>query len=273
MKMLLKKGSEGENVKKIQEKLGLTKDGIFGSITEHSVKKWQTQHGLTSDGIVGDNTWNKMFPVIVEVPTPIPSSNILKLDKLKGYVPDDVISQIPDTITDFQINTPLRMAHFLSQCAHESGNFKLVEENLNYSAERLKEVFPRYFPGNLAESYAKQPEKIGSRVYSSRMSNGDESTKEGYKFRGRGYIQLTGKYNYLLFGNSITEDFLSNPDLVATKYPLLSAAWFFGKNCLTKCDKGATRDAVINVTKCVNGGTNGLDERIKYFNQFYFLLK
>ena len=81
--MLLKKGSEGENVKKIQEKLGLTKDGIFGSITEHSVKKWQTQHGLTSDGIVGDNTWNKMFPVIVEVPTPIPSSNILKLDKLK----------------------------------------------------------------------------------------------------------------------------------------------------------------------------------------------
>ena len=271
--MLLKKGSSGEEVKKIQQKLGLTADGVFGSGTEQAVKTWQSQNGLTSDGIVGEGTWNKMFPKVIGEPAPAPvSSGSLKLESLRGHIPDNVLSQIPDTVAKFQINTPLRLAHFLSQCGHESGNFKITQENLNYSIDGLKKVFPKYFPGNLAESYAKQPEKIASKVYGARMGNGDESTKEGYKFRGRGYIQLTGKDNYKAFGQSINEDITANPDLVSTKYPLLSAAWFF-QRCLSKCDLGATKEAVTAVTKCVNGGTNGLEDRLKHFNEFYSLLK
>jgi len=271
--MLLKKGSQGEEVKKIQQKLGLVADGIFGAGTEQAVKTWQSQNGLINDGVIGVNTWDKMFPKVVAPPAPVPaSSGTLKFENLRDYIPANVLAQIPDTITKFQINTPLRLAHFLSQCAHESGKFKITEENLNYSADGLRKTFTKYFPGTLAESYAKQPEKIASKVYGARMGNGDETTKEGYKFRGRGYIQLTGKDNYKSFGQSINEDIISNPDLVASKYPLLSAAWFF-QRCLTKCDVGATKDAVIGVTKCVNGGTNGLDDRLEYFNQFYFLLK
>jgi putative chitinase len=271
--MLLKKGSKGEEVKKIQQKLGLVADGIFGSGTEQAVKTWQSKNGLINDGVIGVNTWDKMFPKVIGEPAPVvASSGSLKFESLRDYIPANVLAQIPDTITKFGINTPLRLAHFLSQCAHESGKFKVIEENLNYSADGLKKIFTKYFPGNLSESYARQPEKIASRVYGARMGNGDETTKEGYKFRGRGYIQLTGKDNYKSFGQSINEDIVSNPDLVASKYPLLSAAWFF-QRCLTKCDVGATREAVTAVTKCVNGGTNGLDDRLEYFNQFYFLLK
>jgi len=196
----------------------------------------------------------------------------LKLDKLKGHIPDNVLAQIPDTVAKFQINTPLRLAHFLAQCGHESGNFKVVTENLNYSVDGLKKIFPRYFPENLSESYARKPELIASKVYANRMGNGDETSKEGWKFRGRGYIQLTGKNNYTEFGKAINEDIVSNPDLVATKYPLLSAAWFFSKNCLKKCDVGATDEAVTAVTKCVNGGTIGLEDRKKHFKEYYALL-
>jgi len=197
--MLLKKGSQGEEVKKIQQKLGLVADGIFGAGTEQAVKTWQSQQGLINDGVVGINTWDKMFPKVIGEPAPAPvSSGSLKFESLRDYIPANVLSQIPDTITKFGINTPLRLAHFLSQCAHESGKFKVAEENLNYSADGLKKIFTKYFPGNLAESYARQPEKIASRVYGARMGNGDETTKEGYKFRGRGYIQLTGKDNYKL---------------------------------------------------------------------------
>jgi putative chitinase len=194
------------------------------------------------------------------------------LTKLKGAIPDNVIAQIPETAIKFNISTPLRLAHFLAQCSHESGNFKITEENLNYSADGLRKTFTKYFPGTLAESYAKQPEKIASKVYGARMGNGDESTKEGYKFRGRGFLQCTGKENYTKFSSFIGEDCISNPDLVATKYPLLSSAWFFQKNCLVKCDAGATKDVVESVTKCVNGGLNGIDDRIEKFNKFYKLL-
>lgn len=196
----------------------------------------------------------------------------MNIEKLRGKVPDNVFNQLPDTINKFQINTPLRLAHFLGQCDHESGGFKVTSENLNYSSEGLKKIFPKYFPQNLSESYARQPEKIASRVYGGRMGNGNESTKEGYKFRGRGYIQLTGKDNYVAFGKAINEDIVSNPDDVATKYPLLSAAWFFSKNCLKKCDAGDSDDVVSSVTKCVNGGLIGIDSRIKQFKFFYNIL-
>jgi putative chitinase len=203
----------------------------------------------------------------------VPASDF-KLAALKGHVPDAVIAQIPDTAKKFNITNPLRLAHFLAQCGHESGGFKAIQENLNYSADGLKKIFPKYFPGNLNESYARQPEKIASRVYASRMGNGDETSGEGFKFRGRGYIQLTGKSNYTNFAKFIGEDTVTNPDLVATKYPLASAAFFFDSNKLWSiCDKGADDATVTAVTKRVNGGTIGLADRIKHFKEYYNLLK
>jgi putative chitinase len=277
--MLLKVGSKGEDVKKLQAKLGTTADGSFGPGTEKLVKEWQSANGLTADGIVGDGTWFKMFPTtqpvqVVKEDVVIPTSSEFKLQNLKGHVPDAVIAQIPDTAKKFNITNPLRLAHFLAQCGHESGGFKAVSENLNYSADGLKKIFGKYFPGNLNESYAKQPEKIASRVYGGRMGNGDESTGEGFKFRGRGYVQLTGKQNYTNFAKFIGEDVVTNPDLVATKYPLASAAFFFDSNKLWSiCDKGSDVATVTAVTKRVNGGILGLNDRIKHFNEYYNLLK
>ena len=205
-----------------------------------------------------------------------PTSSVsgLNLDKLKGHIPDAVIQMIPDTAAKFQINTPLRLAHFLAQCGHESGGFKATQENLNYSADGLKKIFPKYFPGTLSEGYARNPQKIANKVYASRMGNGDEASGDGFKFRGRGYIQLTGKENYTAFGKSIGEDMTLNPDRVASTYALLSAAWFFSKNGLHKiADEGATDAVVIKITKRVNGGTIGLADRIKHFKEYYNLLK
>jgi putative chitinase len=273
--MLLKNGSKGEDVKKLQAKLGLAADGSFGPGTEKAVKEWQAANGLTADGIVGAGTWGKMFAgEVLKEDVVIPTGGSLNIEKLKGHVPDAVIAQIPDTAAKFNITNNLRLAHFLAQCAHESGNFKAVSENLNYSADGLKKIFPKYVPGNLAESYARQPEKIAAKVYGGRMGNGDEATKEGYKFRGRGYIQLTGKANYTNFTKFIGEDCVANPDLVATKYPLASAAFFFDSNKLWSiCDLGSTDEVVTKVTKRVNGGTIGLQDRIKHFKEFYNLLK
>ena len=195
----------------------------------------------------------------------------MNLDKLKGHIPDTVIAQIPDVMTKFKIDTPVKLAHFLAQCGHESGGFKVVNENLNYGAKGLLSVFPKYFNGETAALYERKPEKIANIVYASRMGNGDKATGDGYKFRGRGYIQLTGRNNYVEFSKAINEDLTANPDLVATKYPLLSAAWFFSKNCLGKCTD-ASDAAVTNVTKCVNGGTIGLPDRLKHFKEYYSLL-
>jgi putative chitinase len=213
-------------------------------------------------------------PSVIKEDVVIAKAGPLNIDKLKGHIPDAVIAQIPETAAKFNITNNLRLAHFLSQCGHESGGFKAVSENLNYSADGLKKIFPKYFPGNLAESYARNPEKIASKVYGGRMGNGDETTKEGFKFRGRGYIQLTGKANYTNFAKFIGEDTVANPDLVATKYPLASAAFFFDSNKLWAiCDKGADDATVTAVTKRVNGGTIGLPDRIKHFKEYYNLLK
>jgi putative chitinase len=278
--MLLKNGSKGDDVKKLQEKLGVEAIGTFGPKTEAAVKAWQKANGLKDDGVVGDATWSKLFgesaPVatVVKENVVIPSGGPLNLEKLKGHIPDAVIAQIPETAAKFNITNNLRLAHFLSQCGHESGGFKAVSENLNYSADGLKKIFGKYFPGNLNESYARQPEKIAARVYASRMGNGDEASKEGFKFRGRGFIQLTGKANYTNFTKFIGEDCIANPDLVATKYPLASAAFFFDSNKLWSiCDKGADDATVTAVTKRVNGGTIGLADRIKHFKEYYNLLK
>ena len=273
--MVLKNGSKGDLVKKVQEKLGLAADGAFGPGTEKAVKAWQTANGLTADGIVGAATLATMgIAVPAEAPAPAPSAGPLKLEGLKGHVPDSVIAQIPEVAAKFGITNNLRLAHFLSQCGHESGGFKAVQENLNYGAKGLRGIFGKYFPTDAkALEYERKPEKIANLVYGNRMGNGAEATGEGYKFRGRGYIQLTGKANYANFAKFIGEDTVANPDLVATKYPLASAAFFFQSNGLWAiCDKGADDATVTAVTKRVNGGTIGLADRIKHFKEYYAAL-
>ena len=279
--MLLKKGDNNESVKQLQVKLGLDPVGNFGPRTEEAVKAFQAKHGLTADGIVGEKTWGLIMGVTSDAApaapapvAPVASVGGLKLDKLKGHIPQAVIDMIPDTAAKFNINTPLRLAHFLAQCGHESGGFRATQENLNYSAKGLNGIFRKYFPTEAsAAAYARQPAKIASKVYGGRMGNGPESTGEGYKFRGRGYIQLTGKENYTAFGKAIGEDIISNPDVVASKYALLSAAWFFNKNGLHKlADEGSSDVVVTKITKRVNGGTIGLPDRIKHFKEYYHLL-
>ena len=279
--MLLKLGSTGEVVVKLQNKLGVDPIGKFGPKTEAAVKVWQSSNGLTADGIVGDGTWSKLFsegtvssPTVITEPAPVKSVGGLKLEGLRGHIPDAVIAQIPDTAAKFEINTPLRLAHFLAQCGHESGGFRLTKENLNYSAKGLNGTFKKYFPTEeAAKPYERQPVKIANKVYGGRMGNGPESSGEGSKFCGRGYIQLTGKDNYTAFGKSINEDMTANPDKVASDYALLSAAWFFNKNGLHKMADGGSSDAVVtSITKRVNGGTIGLADRIKHFKEYYSLL-
>lgn len=260
--MLLKIGSTGDDVKRLQIRLSLTADGIFGPVTEASVKTYQAQNDLAVDGIVGEVTWAKLFPAS--------SPAGINLTALKGYIPDGVIAQIP-AIT--AITNSLRLAHFLAQCSHESENFTVVYEDLNYSAEALMATFPSYFPGQLSESYARNPAKIGARVYANRMGNGDEASGDGYTFRGRGYIQLTGKSNYASFGEFINENTVANPNAVATQYPLASAGFFFDSNNIWPiCDGGSSDTVITAVTRKVNGGTNGLADRTKLFNQYYALL-
>ena len=200
---------------------------------------------------------------------------MIDFSKLKGVVPEAVLNALPNTCSKFNITTGLRLAHFLSQCAHESGNFKAVTENLNYSPDGLRRVFPKYFPTlESTTGYARNPEKIANKVYANRMGNGPETSGEGWKFRGKGYIQLTGKNNYAEFSKYIGEDCVAYPDLVSTKYPLESAAFFFEKNNLWAiCDKGNSPDVVTALTKRVNGGILGLADRLKHFNHFYNSLK
>lgn len=198
----------------------------------------------------------------------------MNLERLKTKIPEAVMSQIPDVVEKFKIDTPLRLAHFLAQCAHESGNFKFTTENLNYSKEGLMKVFARYFPNEtIAKQYEKKPNAIANKVYANRMGNGDENSGDGSKFKGRGYLQITGKNNYKALSDDVGVDFIENPDLVATKYPLLSAAWFFKKNNLFEiCDLGVSRANVERLTKRINGGLIGIEDRWAHFNEYNKIL-
>jgi len=256
--MLLKKGDNNEQVKQLQVKLHLDPVGNFGPKTEEAVKLWQSTHNLTADGIVGDKTWAMIMgeeehPQVQQQTAAVANSTGLNLQNLKGHIPDAVIAMIPAVAQKFQIDSALRLAHFLAQCGHESGGFRLTKENLNYSAKGLNGIFKKYFPTlESALPYERKPEKIANKVYGGRMGNGPESTGDGAKFCGRGYIQLTGKDNYTAFGKSIGEDVCANPQVVAEKYALLSAAWFFNKNGLHKmADGGANDTTVTSITKCV----------------------
>lgn len=178
--------------------------------------------------------------------------------------PDKWLNAVNETCDKYEINTPERIAGFLSQVAHESGNFKFVEENLNYSPQALRSVFGKYFTDDSqANAYARQPERIANKVYANKMGNGDEKSGEGYKYRGRGLIQLTGKDNYTAFGAATGIDSVNHPELVASpNAAVLSAGWFWNTRHLNTI---ADASDVVGMTKRINGGINGLDDRqMKY---------
>lgn len=172
--------------------------------------------------------------------------------------------------------TPERAAHFFAQTAHETGGFKAFAENLNYGAQGLLGIFKKYFPTEaLAKQYERQPEKIANRVYASRMGNGDEASGDGWKYRGRGALQLTGKANYQAFADYLKKpEIMTNPDLVATEFAFESAIFFFDKNKLWDiCDKGVNKDTILALTKRINGGTHGLADREEKTLKYYGWVK
>ncbi len=203
----------------------------------------------------------------------------LTLEHLQACLPqakkqnlEKFLEGINETFEHFEINTPSRCAMFLAQTAHESGNFAATEENLNYSAKGLQGIFKKYFPTlESAQPYERKPERIANRVYGSRMGNGPEASGDGYRYRGRGVIQLTGKDNYSACGKALGMDLLSEPDQVKDNpVAVLSAGWFWDTR---KLNTWADRDDVTTVTKKINGGTIGLADRTQHFHHIKEVLE
>lgn len=198
----------------------------------------------------------------------------MDISKLQGHLPDSIYNQIPG-ILSFGIDGPLRLSHLLGQCKKECENFTVFIENLSYSGNALWSIFHTHFKDiTEATSFAHQPEKIANRVYANRLGNGDEQSGDGWLYRGRGCLQVTGKDNYKALGDFLNIDLITNPDLVATDYQLASAAFFFKTNGLwTICDKGVTTEVITEITRHVNGpALLGLDERIAFTQKFYGIL-
>lgn len=197
------------------------------------------------------------------------------LDAIKAqklHIGLEWIPAINDTFARFGIATPQQQAGFIGQCSHECGNFKVLEENLNYRAETLMKLWPKRFPTlEIANEYARQPRKIANKVYASRMGNRDEASGDGYRFRGRGCIQLTGHSGYYHAGKALGVDFVKEPDLVATpQYAALTAGWFWDTHNLNKI---AEMGDWTTLTKKINGGVIGLNDRIKHINDALYALQ
>jgi len=181
----------------------------------------------------------------------------------KLHIGADWVDALNETFSRFNINTKNQQAMFIGQCSHECGNFRLLEENLNYRAETLMKLWPKRFPSlEFAKQYEKNPRKIANSVYANRMGNRDEASGDGYRFRGRGALQCTGHSTYFHAGKALGVDFVMQPDLVATpKYAALTAGWFWDTH---KLNPPADALDYTKVTKIINGGTIGLDDRIKH---------
>ena len=293
---ILQQGSSGPDVTALQTQLKALgfdpngTDGNFGPGTKAALIAFQKSKGLVPDGKARPGTMAALQAAGVGASafagvsagvggsaagaapagTPAANTSALNLAGLTGHVPATVIAQIPEAAAKFGITSNLRLAHFLAQCALESTKFTATVENLNYSAQGLLNTFNKYFQGVNVNDYARQPVKIGNRVYANRMGNGNEASGEGFKFRGRGYIQLTGKTNYTSFSQFLCEDCVANPDLVATTYPLASAGFFFKSNNIwATCDKGASNATVLAVSTLVNGkNPHAVPERTAFFKEF-----
>jgi putative chitinase len=189
---------------------------------------------------------------------------------LQNHVPDSIYNQIAGVLS-YGIDGPLRLSHLLGQAKEECQNFTRFTENLNYSADALWSLFRSHFTDHdECVAYARQPEKIANRIYANRMGNGDEESGDGWLYRGRGCLQITGRSNYQALGTTLGIDLLSQPDVVATDYQLASAAWFFSTHLLWSiCDHGVDVPTITTVTKHVNGGTLGLSTRIQYTQEIY----
>ena len=203
----------------------------------------------------------------------------LTLEQLKQLLPKNPYVEhwhraLAQLLPDYDINTPQRIAAFVAQCAHESGGFTALKENLNYKAVTLRKIFPKYFPDDaIANHYASLPNKqeaIANKVYASRMGNGDEASGDGYRYCGRGLIQLTGKNNYQSFADSLEMNVEDVPEYLATfEGAAQSACWFWESNNLNQwADKGD----ILTLTKRINGGTIGLDDRIKHYQHALHVL-
>ncbi len=192
---------------------------------------------------------------------------------LSSHVPAMTLPHLIEAMKRFNINSVLRVSHFVSQCAHESNGFYSLQESLNYSADALLRVFPKYFTPETAKEYEHKGEKIANRVYANRMGNDNEASGDGYRYRGRGYIMCTGKDNYQSFGMAIGEGIVTNPNLLTTNtYASLSSAWYWDSRKLNSiADKGATEQIVKEATRKINGGYIGLSDRLKRFNEIYSL--
>jgi len=204
------------------------------------------------------------------------SNFILTREQLAQLLPgnpylDHWYNALELALPDYDINTPRRVAAFIAQCAHESGGFRALKENLNYRAVTLRKVFPKYFPNDdIAAQYAQKPEMIANRVYGNRMGNGDEASGDGFRYCGRGLIQLTGKQNYQNFADSIETPVEDIPEFLATfEGAVQSACWFWEANNL---NQWADKSDILTLTKRINGGTIGLEDRIKHYNHALHVL-
>lgn len=184
----------------------------------------------------------------------------------KLHINPDLEPMFNGTFNVWGISLPVQQAAFIGQCGHESANFTKLEENLNYSAERLMKIWPKRFPTLAdAQPYHRNPRKIANKVYSNRMGNRDEASDDGWRFRGSGWLQLTGHDNFYHAGKKLGEDFVMNPDLVRTpKFAALTAGWFWATH---GCNQLAEAQDWANLTKRINGGTIGLADRIKHTNE------
>lgn len=203
-----------------------------------------------------------------------PKQHIQQIQRTVGVTADGIIGN--DTLTKFQchykVPTKAMVAHFFGNLHHESGGFSIVEENLRYSAQRILQVFPKYFKTLAqAQQVAYNPEALANIVYGGRMGNNSQG--DGYKFRGRGFMQTTGKFNYDRLGKFLRVDLLNNPDLVATRYPLESAIFYFNDNRLWDMVKDVSEDSIQLIRRRVNGGLNGLDDVRKKVLYYYNLMK
>ena len=204
---------------------------------------------------------------------------MLTLSQLKQLLPRNPYVEhwhhaLSQLLPDYDINTPNRIAAFVAQCAHESGGFMVLKENLNYKAATLRKIFPKYFPNDqIAQEYASKPNKqvaIASKVYANRMGNGDEASQEGYKFCGRGLIQLTGRSNYQAFADSLEMSIDDVPEYLATfEGAAQSACWFWETN---KLNQWADAGDILTLTKRINGGTIGLEDRKKHYDHALHVL-